>query len=394
MPDRQPGGGSSSGSRASSSGRGKVVVGAGPGGVNKGLGLLEWTGKVVPQGLLVGGVKEAWRQAWQVMVRELAPQDRSGAYVRQSYAFESKPSNMVAEPGRYHLYLGNACPWCHRVHLAYVLRGFSPKTLGITQLGSDPTKARRGGWIFTRAAPDPVWGAQDLWEVYERASPGYTGRCTAPLLVDAKTKRVVSNESADIVAALDALQLPGCSDVMLRPGQAADAKEVDAMCEQIYRDINNGVYVSGFSTTQAAYDAAQARLFSALDNLEERLSASRFVMGDRFCLADVWLFPTVCRLDAVYANIFKCGRKLVRADYPNLQAWLRDVWQLRVPGASLQVPDTINIDDARASYNGSLFPVNPSGIVPAGPTQADLKLDEPAGRGPASVLDACLSRAA
>ncbi|KAG1674958.1 hypothetical protein FOA52_014753 [Chlamydomonas sp. UWO 241] len=362
------------------------------GGVNKGLGILEWTGKVVPQGLLVGGVKEAWKAAWQVMVRELAPQDRSGAYVRQTYAFDAKAQDVVPEPGRYHLYLGNACPWCHRVYLAYVLRGFSKETLGITQLGSDPTKARRGGWIFSRAHPDPVFGAQDLWEVYDRCQPGWTGRCTAPLLVDKIARKIVSNESADIVAILDGLPMPRCSEVLLRPESMA--KEIDALCEQVYRDVNNGVYVSGFSTSQVAYDAAQTRLFSTLDMLEERLSRSRFLLGDRFTQADLWLFPTISRFDSVYAGIFRCGRKLVRADYPNLQAWLRDVWQLQVPGSGLQVPDTIDIDAARSSYYGSLFPVNPSGIVAAGPTQADLRLGQAAGRGAPGVAAACHMRVA
>lgn len=106
---------------------------------------------------------------------------------------------------------------------------------------------------------------------------------------------------------------------------------------QIYAEVNNGVYKSGFSTTQVAYDEAQNRLFGALDGLEARLQASRFLMGDRFSQADLWLFPTIVRFDAVYAGIFRCSKHLIRTDYPHIEAWMRDVWQMQVPGGKLQV---------------------------------------------------------
>ncbi|GFH06840.1 GST N-terminal domain-containing protein, partial [Haematococcus lacustris] len=220
-----------------------------------------------------------------------------------------------AESGRYHVYLGNACPWCHRVYLTLVLRGLlKPQAvqaqvpgsqsqssqgpqqpaqhqendrpgssmgssqgsslggsqgsslggrqgsrqqghISITQLADDPTRARRGGWVFDASDPDPVWGAQDLWEVYDSASPGFKGRCTAPLLVDKVTRRIVSNESADIMRMLNTLHLPGCTSVELVPEQLRS--EIDALNEQMYESINNGVYRSGFSTSQAAYDAVQ-----------------------------------------------------------------------------------------------------------------------------------------
>ncbi|GFR42702.1 hypothetical protein Agub_g3625, partial [Astrephomene gubernaculifera] len=224
----------------------------GPGtSVNKGFSLLEWTNGMLPQGQLVSGVQAGWRLTWQAMVRELAPQSRGGAYSRPQYSF----SGVVGQPGwpsesaRYHLYLGNACPWCHRVAVAAVLRGAFREArtqqqqqqqgvengqvegaggavaaaaageggraaaqqrnvpglqqrqqqqrrmhVGLTWLEDDPTRARRGGWVLGARDPDPVFGARDLWEVYDRCQPGFRGRCTAPLLVDTVRQAAVCNE--------------------------------------------------------------------------------------------------------------------------------------------------------------------------------------------------------
>ncbi|KAG2423393.1 hypothetical protein HXX76_015358 [Chlamydomonas incerta] len=425
-----------------------------PAGLAKGFSLLEWTNQVLPQGQLVSGVKEGWKMAWTAMMREMAPQSKDGAYTRPAYSFGGRlgEAQFPAEAGRYHLYLGNACPWCHRVALAAVLRGWFrplPAALGLpaagagagpralmtyTRLEDDPTRARRGGWVFGAADPDPVFGATDLWQVYDTLSPGFRGRCTAPLLVDRAKRAAVCNESADIVRGLDAAHLPGATTaVQLRP--PALVAQIDALNAQIYSAINNGVYRSGFATTQAAYDAVQAELWSALDEMEGRLSASRFLLGDRLTESDVWLFPTVVRLDSMYGPLFKCSRRRIfgncspaavaarpaavaaaaaaggttaraRAaamaaasggcggDYPHLAGWVRDIWQLQVPGSLVQISDTLDLDAARRSYFSSLFPLNPGGIVAAGPTAADLQLGtRPPGRGASSALeDVCYPR--
>lgn len=375
---------------------------------------------MLPQGKLVAGVKEGWRLAWQTMVRELAPQSKDGAYTRPSYAFGGKldTPQFPAASGRYHVYLGNACPWCHRVAIALVLRGLAlpppthtstqppPAAAGapgrvvpqqqqhvtVTRLLDDPTRARRGGWVFGSADPDPLFGAADLWEVYDRLQPGFRGRCTAPLLVDRVARRAVCNESADIVRSLNELQLPGCTHLDLRPPQLE--AEIDSLNARIYASINNGVYRSGFATSQAAYDAVQDELWAAMDEMERRLSSSRFLLGDRLTESDVWLLPTVLRLDAMYGPLFKCGRRRVfggapgrDGDYPAIAGWARDMWQITVPGSRMQIRDTLDLDAARRSYHTSLFPLNPGGLVPAGPTTADLQLDRPAGRGPSSALE-------
>eukprot|EP00878_Enallax_costatus_P043521 GHUV01051535.1.p1 GENE.GHUV01051535.1~~GHUV01051535.1.p1 ORF type:complete len:336 (+),score=90.96 GHUV01051535.1:264-1271(+) len=322
------------------------------------------------------------------MVRELAPQDQTGSYSRPKYSFDEKigsPRFPVA-PGRYHVYVGNACPWCHRVLLTLALTGLD-RHISVGYLSDIPEQATRGGWVFDR--PDPVTGAKDLWEVYDKISPGFRGRCTAPLLIDKQTKRPVSNESSSIVRMLGQMHLPGCTGVDLYPQQLQ--QQIDALNEKVYRAINNGVYRAGFATSQAGYDAAVNEMHDLMQQLDQQLGTTRFLLGDKFTEADLRLFPTICRFDAVYAGIFRCGRRRV-ADYPNLQAWMRDVWQIQMPGGGLQVPDTVDIDGCRRSYYTNLFPLNPSGIIASGPTAADLQVNKPAGRGNSSLEDVCYMR--
>ncbi|BDA40825.1 Glutathione S-transferase omega-like 2 [Coccomyxa sp. Obi] len=345
---------------------------------SKGFGLLEWTGKIISQGTLVKGAKTGWNFAWETMMKELAPQTKDGSYARPTYNLKGVIGSpeFPAETARYHLYVGNACPWCHRVLLALIIRGLLPH-ISFTLAVDDPERASRGGWVFDQ--PEPVFNAKDLREVYDAASPGYRGRCTAPLLVDKRTRKLVCNESSDIVRMLNSVQLPGSTSFDLYPPQFST--EIDAVNDLVHNKINNGVYKSGFATTQAAYARAQQELYDALDIVEQRLSQHRFLIGDRFTEADLRLYPTVVRYDGMYATLFKCCRKRI-TDYPSLSAWLRDVYQIIIGDASqMQIRTSFDLDEARRSYFTSLFPLNPGGIVPVGPTLQDLALDRESGRG-------------
>ncbi|GIL63806.1 hypothetical protein Vafri_17794 [Volvox africanus] len=213
------------------------------------------------------------------MMQELAPQTAKGQYSRPQYTFNGHigDAQFPSESGRYHLYLGNACPWCHRVALAAVLRGHlvaptatapppqqrqRPQPLQhvtLTRLEDDPTRARRGGWVFRAVDPDPVFRAADLWEVYDTCQPGFRGRCTAPLMVDRVRRVAVCNESAEIVRSLDEMHLPGCTDVQLRPRHLV--AQIEQLNTKIYSAVNNGVYRSGFATTQEAYETVQVRQY-------------------------------------------------------------------------------------------------------------------------------------
>lgn len=345
--------------------------------VDKGLGILEWTGSLVPQGLLVKGAKNGWKLAWKTMMKELAPQTADGSYSRPSYDFQARigDANFPVESGRYHIYVGNACPWCHRVVLALIVRGLT-EHITVTWAADDPERASRGGWVFN--SPEPVFGKNDLREVYDAAQTRYKGRCTAPLLIDKKQQKLVSNESSDIMRMLNSVSLPGCNDIDLYPSHLQS--EIDEVNDLVYDKINNGVYKSGFSTSQGAYDRAQRELYTALAAVEQRLSQHRFLVGDKLTEADLRLYPTIIRYDSAYAILFKCSKHRV-SDYPNLKAWLRDMYQLKVPSSGLQVKDSVDVADACRSYFQQLFPLNPGGIVPAGPTLDDLKLSEAHGRG-------------
>lgn len=315
---------------------------------------------------------------------ELAPQSKQGSYRRPKYTTNGRigDATFPAEVGRYHVYVGNACPWCHRVLLTLAVRGLAD-SVTVTQLADDPERASRGGWVM--AEPDPVFGAADLRQVYDAVSPGYQGRCTAPLLVDKVASRLVSNESADIIRMLNDLQLPGSSSVDLTPPHLQ--QEIEQLNAEVYDKVNNGVYKAGFATTQDAYDAAVGAVFDCLDALEQRLADNRFLLGDRVTEADLRLYPTIVRFDGSYYTLFKCSRRRIQ-DYPNLHAWMRDMHNLPLNGgAGLQIRDTFDVDDARRSYFSQLFPLNPGGIVPCGPTAQELGLDRPADRGPIHAED-------
>jgi len=229
-------------------------------------------------------------------------------------------------------------------------------------LEDDAARASRGGWVLPAGATDPVFGETDLKRVYDAATGGaYEGRCTAPLLVDVDARAIASNESGDIVRAfLEARDRGNAAD--LRPPGLAEA--VDATCADVYERVNNGVYRCGFATSQAAYDAAERDVHDGLADLDAALRESRWVCGAVVTEADVRLYPTVARFDACYAPLFRCGRRLIRADYPHVERWRADFAAL--PG----VAATVDVAAAARSYYASLFPLNPSGLVPAPPEPA------------------------
>jgi putative glutathione S-transferase len=218
------------------------------------------------------------------------------------------------------------------------------------------------GWSFKPddgVVPDPVFEAEYLREVYAGVKPDYTGRVTVPVLLDTRTKQIVSNESADIIVMFNS----AFDELGATPGDYYPddlKKEIDSVNERVYRTLNNGVYKAGFATSQAAYEAAVYPLFETLDWMEERLSRQRYLAGDRFTLADVRAFPTLIRFDPVYHGHFKCNRARV-VDYPNIWGYVREIYQM--PG----VAETVDLDHIRQHYYASHETVNPSRIVAIGP---------------------------
>jgi putative glutathione S-transferase len=218
------------------------------------------------------------------------------------------------------------------------------------------------GWAFhdePGVIPDTVNGAHFLREVYAKADPGYTGRVTTPVLWDKERRTIVNNESREVVRMLDT-EFGGIAtaDVDFAPDDMRE--EIDSTIDAIYEPINNGVYRSGFATTQEAYEEAVTDLFDALDHWEEVLETRRYLCGDRITEADWCMFPTLVRFDAVYHGHFKCNLRRI-VDYPNLWGYLRDLYGQ--PG----VAETVNMEHIKKHYYRSHGSVNPTGIVPKGP---------------------------
>ncbi|WP_423357593.1 glutathione S-transferase family protein [Pseudomonas citronellolis] len=265
-----------------------------------------------------------------------------------------------AEAGRYHLYVSLACPWAHRTLIYRQLKGLA----GLIEVSVVSWLMRENGWTFDRSlgsTGDALDGLQFLHQRYTRDDPHYTGRVTVPVLWDKQRKRIVSNESAEIIrmfnSAFDGLT---GNDLDLYPTPLQG--EIDALNERIYPAVNNGVYRAGFATSQEAYEEAFVTLFEELDCLEKRLGERRYLTGEYLSEADIRLFTTLIRFDAVYHGHFKCNLRRL-ADYPNLSGWLRELYQL--PG----VAGTVNFQHIKNHYYGSHRTINPTGIVPLGPQQ-------------------------
>lgn len=307
-------------------------------------------------------VRGKWTENWH----PVQARDEKGGFVRQTSSFRNwvtadgsagptGTGGFRAEAGRYRLYVALICPWASRTLIARALMGLT-EAIPVTVV--DPALSDQG-WRFG-AEPDPVQAATYLHELYAAADPDFTGRATVPVLWDTRTGTIVNNESADILRMMS-LGFGGLAtrDADLYPEDLRG--EIDALSDWIYPRINNGVYRAGFATTQIAYDEAVAGVFAALDVLEERLSDGRdFLFGTGLTETDIRLFVTLVRFDAAYHGLFKCNIRRL-ADYPRLSAYLERVLDLPGVGA------TVNLDHIKRGYH-SIRALNPTGIVPAGPS--------------------------
>lgn len=264
-----------------------------------------------------------------------------------------------AAPGRYHLYVSYACPWAHRTLILRRLKRLDEV------ISVDVVHPHMGepGWHFDASFPgataDTVNGCDYMHELYRLAQPDYTGIVTVPVLWDRERRTIVNNESAEIIRMLNsAFDAWGDAQFDMYPVGLRD--EIDAINAFVYENINNGVYRTGFATSQAAYDRAFDALFAALDEIEARLSRQRYLVGARLTEADWRLFTTLVRFDAVYVGHFKCNRNRI-ADFPALSNYLRELYQY--PG----IAQTVNLDHIKAHYYWSHPWLNPSRIVPGGP---------------------------
>jgi glutathionyl-hydroquinone reductase len=290
-----------------------------------------------------------WTTLWQVMMSQLAPSSKAGAYERPESAFRGTIDATTATAGRYRLFVGMGCPWAHRTLLVRVLKGLE-SAIGVSIVVPSPDD---GGWLLAK----PERSCQSLAEFYQWTTPGYKGRSTVPILFDDAKQKIVNNESAEIIELLNAEfnHLAAHPELDLYP--EAEREAIDRWNEQIYPAVNNGVYRCGLAQSQAAYDTAVQELFDMLDTIEAHLADRPFLVGEQISLADVRLFPTLIRFDLAYYGLFKCSRRRIR-DYPHLSQYVRRIYQM--PG----IAATCDFKVIQQDYYGNLFPLNPGGIVP------------------------------
>jgi len=278
----------------------------------------------------------------------------------------SDEGGFPAESGRYHLYVSLACPWAHRTLIFRALKGLEPH-IDVSVVHPDMLS---DGWEFRTDYPgatgDTLYGLPFARDLYTKAEPDASGRVTVPILWDKTLETIVSNESAEIIRMFNSAfdGITGNTDDYW-PQDLREA--IEPVNARIYDTVNNGVYKSGFATTQEAYEEAVGPLFDSLDWLEDRLGENRYLMGDRLTEADWRLFTTLIRFDPVYHGHFKCNRARI-VDYPNLWGYLRELYQW--PG----VAETVNFDHITRHYYYSHDTINPHRIVPIGP-QLDLMSD-------------------
>ncbi len=274
------------------------------------------------------------------------------------------------EPGRYRLIAAKACPWATRSLIVRDLLGLQDAiSVGLP----GPTHDKRS-WTFDLdpGGVDPVLGIERLQQAYFARYPDYPRGITVPAIVEVASGKVVTNDfpwiTHDLFFEWRDLHAQGAPDLW----PADKREEMEEVMQRIFAEVNNGVYRCGFAGSQRAYDLAYRRLFAALDWLEERLSHTRYLMGEQITEADVRLYTTLARFDPVYHGHFKCNRNKL-SEMPNLWAYARDLYQQPAFG------DNTDFDQIKAHYYVVHSDINPSGIIPQGPDLSGW--DEPHGRG-------------
>ncbi len=306
---------------------------------------------------------------WDADWHPVQAKDDDGRFIRQTSSFRhwvtptgnagpTGDSGFKAQAGRYHLYVALICPWASRTLMVRKLKKLDD-VIDITVL--EPSLTNQG-WQFgdyPGAQSDPLLNATYMHEIYTTADSAFSGRATVPVLWDKKRGTIVNNESADIIAMLNsAFDEFGDTSVDLYPPDLRS--DIDHLNDHLYEHLNNGVYKSGFASSQAAYNEAVTGVFETLDAMEERLCDGRtYLFGDRLTMSDIRLFVTLIRFDTAYHGLFKCNLRRI-SDYPALSAYMARIYALA------GIAQTVNLDHIKAGYY-SIKALNPTGIVPLGP---------------------------
>ena len=313
-------------------------------------------------GLLIEG---KWHDQWY------ETKDSKGEFVREQAGFRHWITNdgspgptgdggFKAEPDRYHLYVSLACPWAHRTLIFRKLKGLED----LISVSVVSPHMLEQGWSFDRdsgSSGDHLYDAEFLHQIYTRTKADYSGRVTVPVLWDKQQQTIVSNESSEIIRMFNSAfnDLTG-NECDFWPEVLRD--DIEELNSWIYDTVNNGVYRSGFATTQEAYEHNVKELFDSLERIETILSANRYLTGGSLTEADWRLFTTLIRFDAVYHGHFKCNLKQLQ-QFENISGYVRELYQ--VAG----VAETVNMHHIKQHYYYSHDMINPTRIVPVGPEQ-------------------------
>lgn len=268
---------------------------------------------------------------------------KDGRFVREETRFRSVVSpdpgaEFPAEPGRYHLWVAYLCPWASRTLVYRVLKGLE----GLITISYARPGLPREGWTFDHGPDGSVEDGFPLHRLYTEHDPRYTGKVSVPVLWDKKSRRIVNNESSEIIRILNSAfdEITG-NRLDLYPEELR--RQIDRWNDLIYPGLNNGVYRAGFARTQDAYEEAARQVFVTLDTMEEQLALNRYLTGEYCTEADWRAFTTLVRFDVAYHGAFKCNLRRLE-DYPALRNYLRELYQW--PG----IAGTVNFAEIKRGY--------------------------------------------
>lgn len=311
-------------------------------------------------GLLVDG---QWQDQWYDTESTGGEFKREAAQLRNWVTADGSPGpsgegGFKAESGRYHLYVSYACPWAHRTLIFRELKELQ-KHIDVSVVATDMLEH---GWTFDKnngSSGDVLFDSQYMHQIYTRHKSNYTGRVTVPVLWDKQKQCIVNNESADIIRMFNSAfnEVTGNTDDYYPKVQR---DKIDTINDLVYNNINNGVYRTGFATTQEAYEKAYGQLFDALDQVEGILDVSPYLTGESITEADWRLLTTLLRFDAVYFGHFKCNKKRIK-DYPGLSRFVQQLYSWP------EIAKTVHLDHIKRHYYFSHKTINPTQIVPVGP---------------------------
>jgi len=291
------------------------------------------------------------------IVEEVISKTDDGEFKRQEQS--SGQTTITPERNRYHLYVSYACPWAHRTLIMRQLK----KLEDVISVSVVSPYMLEDGWSFKNdfpgVIPDTVFKKEFLKDVYTAVSDTFSGRVTVPVLMDKKEKIIINNESEDIIRILnDGFNDLTGNNVNYYPVELRE--EINKLNADVYDNVNNGVYKSGFALNQEVYDKNVSALFEALDRIERLLENKKFLVGNRLTEADIRLYTTLVRFDPVYYVHFKCNRSMIR-EFKNLSRYLRELYENEA------FHETTHFDHIKAHYYYSHRQINPYQIVPLGP---------------------------